>query len=171
MLARPFTWGNFTIFLAIFQYSHLDLTFARGNFCEKGQYWEKRKNYFRSSEASGTTSLQYVPLTWYVISLRGLTFCLVSWRCGPSGSSSKSTSISSSSNCPSSSSESSSNTGWKPSGPSLSVHPCTSTYIIFIRLYLHSHGIRQQWSMRKLWQIFSNERHWSRDVKLIIFTF
>ena len=29
--------------------------------------------------------------------------------------------------------------------------------------YLHSYGIRLQWSKRKLWQIFSNECHWSHD--------
>ena len=29
--------------------------------------------------------------------------------------------------------------------------------------YLHSYGIRLWWSIRKLWQIFSNERHQSCD--------
>ena len=36
--------------------------------------------------------------------------------------------------------------------------------------YLHSHGIRLQWIIWKLWQIFSkwNERHWLRDGKIDI---
>ena len=34
--------------------------------------------------------------------------------------------------------------------------------------YLHCHGICLQWSTRKLWQIFSNECHWSRDGKIDI---
>ena len=35
--------------------------------------------------------------------------------------------------------------------------------VVHISLYLHSNDIRMQWSIRKLWHIFSNERHWSRD--------
>ena len=42
---------------------------------------------------------------------------------------------------------------------------------LYKSLYLHSHGIRLQWSIRKLWQIFSNERHWSRDGKIDIYFF
>ena len=34
--------------------------------------------------------------------------------------------------------------------------------------YLHSRGIRLRWSIRKLWQIFSNERHRSHDRKIDI---
>ena len=34
--------------------------------------------------------------------------------------------------------------------------------------YLHPHGIRLQWSIRKLLQIFANERHWSRAGKIDI---
>ena len=37
--------------------------------------------------------------------------------------------------------------------------------------YLHSHGIPLQWSIRKLWQIFSNECHWSRNGKIDIDVF
>ena len=35
-------------------------------------------------------------------------------------------------------------------------------------LYLYSHGIPMQWSIRKMWQIFPNERHWSHDGKIHI---
>ena len=34
--------------------------------------------------------------------------------------------------------------------------------------YLHSHGMCLQWSIRKVLQLFSNERHWSRDGKIDI---
>ena len=37
---------------------------------------------------------------------------------------------------------------------------------LYKSLYLHSHGIRLQWSIRKLWQIFSNERQLSRNGKI-----
>ena len=41
--------------------------------------------------------------------------------------------------------------------------------------YLHSHDIRLQWCIIKLWQLLSNECHWSRDGKIdivgIIFRF
>ena len=37
-----------------------------------------------------------------------------------------------------------------------------------IILYLHSNGISFQWNIRKLWQIFSNECHWSRERKIDI---
>ena len=40
--------------------------------------------------------------------------------------------------------------------------------MLFNLVYLHSSGIRLQWSIRKLWQIFSNKRHWSRDGKIDI---
>ena len=36
----------------------------------------------------------------------------------------------------------------------------------YIHQYLHSNGIRMQWSIKKMWQIFSSERHWSRDGKI-----
>ena len=39
-------------------------------------------------------------------------------------------------------------------------HRTESDLFLFL---LHSHGIRLQWSIWKLWQIFSIERHWSRD--------
>ena len=51
----------------------------------------------------------------------------------------------------------------------LTFQVCKATIIVlntFHVLLLHSRGIRLQWSIRKLWQIFSNERHWSRDEKI-----
>ena len=49
----------------------------------------------------------------------------------------------------------------------LKAKKCThSLKIKHNRLYLHSHGIRLQWSIRKLWQIISNKRHWSQDGKI-----
>ena len=39
------------------------------------------------------------------------------------------------------------------------------TIILYI---LHSHAIRLQWSIRKLLQMFSNEKHWAHDGKIDI---
>ena len=45
---------------------------------------------------------------------------------------------------------------------------CRSQHKKFDVQYLHSHGINLQWSIRKLWQVFSNECHWSCDRKIDI---
>ena len=39
---------------------------------------------------------------------------------------------------------------------------------VVICKYLHSCGICLQWNKRKLWQIFANECHWSRDGQIDI---
>ena len=57
---------------------------------------------------------------------------------------------------------------WSVFGLSISLSIHSFLFVNNSYIYLHSHGIRLQRSIRKLWQIFSNERHWSSDGKIDI---